>query len=149
MLHDERILKNKFAYFFTIVFLLGWMIFYAYHVFNISLRGYRIEEAYAAFKIPIYILYFTILPLLITSFICIFKESRNMFIYLNISLFLMTISNAIFFYGKYEKNPDSGLYIRSFLFVSILFVFGPAILINYFRHHPAENEIDNIGTHNG
>lgn len=65
------------------------MIFYICHVFNILLRGYRIEEAYAAFEIPIYILYFTILPLLITAFVCIFKESRNMFKYLNVSLFLV------------------------------------------------------------
>lgn len=53
-----------------------------------------------------------------------------------------------FWYGKYGKNPDLGLYIRSFLFVSILFVVGPAIFINYCKHHPTKNEIDSIGTHN-
>ncbi|MDF2551161.1 MAG: hypothetical protein K0R77_436 [Chryseobacterium sp.] len=148
MLHDERILKNKFAYFFTIIFILGWMIFYAYHAFNILLRGYRIEEAYSAFEVPVYILYFTILPLLIIAFVCIFKESRNMFKYLYISLLLMTFYNAIFFYSRYQKNPDLGLYIRSFLFVSILFVVGPAILINYFKHQSAKSEIDNIGRQN-
>ena len=146
MLHDERILKNKFAYFFTIIFVLGWIIFYSRSVFNISLQGYRIEKDYATFEIPIYILYFTIFPLLIAALVFIFKESRNMFIYLNISMLLTTIYTAIFFYCKYEKNPDLGLYIRSFLFVEILFVVGPALLINYCRHRPAENEIDRIGT---
>ncbi|MDR6525856.1 hypothetical protein [Chryseobacterium rhizosphaerae] len=147
MLHDERILKNKFTYFFTIIFVLCWMIFFAYNMFNIFLRGYGLREEYNAYKIPISILYFLILPLLTITFVSIFKESRKMFHYLNISLFLMIIFHAIIFYVKYQRTTNPATYLFLYLFSNILFVVGPVVLINYFKYHPAKNEIENIGKH--
>jgi glucan phosphoethanolaminetransferase (alkaline phosphatase superfamily) len=148
MLHDERILKNKFAYFFAIIFVLCWMIFFAYNMFKIFLRGYGLAEEYTAFKIPIYALYFLILPLLTVTFVSIFKESRKMFFYLNISLFLMIIFHAIIFYVKYQRTASPATYLFLYVFSNLLFVVGPVVLINYFKHIPAKNEIENIGKHN-
>ncbi|MCE4063718.1 hypothetical protein LXM63_01310 [Chryseobacterium gleum] len=148
MLHEERILKHKFAYFFAIIFVLCWMIFFTYNMFNIFLRGYGLKEEYNAFKLIIYVLYFLILPLLTVTFICIFKESRKMFFYMNISLFLMLIFHAVIFNVRYQKLPNSNnKYLLFYIVFNILFVIGPVVLINYFKHNPAENEIENIGKH--
>ncbi|RQO34414.1 hypothetical protein DBR39_20530 [Chryseobacterium sp. KBW03] len=124
------------------------MIFFAYNMFNIFLRGYGLKEEYNTFKILIYVLYFLILPLLTATFICIFRESRKMFFYLNISLFLMLIFHAVIFNGKYQKieNPTNK-YLLSYIFLNIIFVVGPVVLINYFKHHPAGDEIESIGKH--
>jgi len=148
MLHDERILKNKFAYFFTIVFVLCWMIFFAYNMFNIFLRGYGLKEEYNAVKIPIIALYFLILSLLSITFVNIFKESRKMFYTLNISLFLMIIFHAIIFYPKYQRTKSPATYLFLYIFSNVLFVVGPVVLINYFKHHPAKSELEEIGKHN-
>lgn len=146
MPHDERILKHKFAYFFAIIFVLCWIVFFAYNMVNIFLRGYGLKEEYSTFKILIYILYFLILPLLTITFVSIFKESKKMFFYLNISLFFMLIFHVVIFNGKYQKiqNPSTG-YLFSFILLNILFVLGPVVLINYFKHIPTENEIESIG----
>lgn len=77
MLHDERILKNKFAYFFTIVFLLGWIIYYGVFAVNVLLRGYRLAEKYVKFRVPVYFLNLIVFALLIVTFIHIFKESKK------------------------------------------------------------------------
>ena len=148
MLHDERILKHKFAYFFAIIFVFCWIIFFAYNMVNIFLRGYGLKEEYNTFKILIYILYFLILPLLTITFVSIFKESRKMFFYLNISLFLMLIFHAVIFNGRYQKiqNPTTG-YLFSYILLNILLVVGPVVLINYFKHIPKESEIEDIGKH--
>lgn len=147
MLHDERILKHKFAYFFAIIFVLCWMIFFAYNMFKIFVMGSGLREEYTAFKIPIYALYFLILPLLVVTFVCIFKESRKMFTYLNISLFLMIIFHAIIFCVKYQRTTNHATYLFLYLVSNVLFVVGPVVLINYFKHHPAKSEIEEIGTH--
>lgn len=146
MLHDERILKNKLAYFFAIMFILCWMIFFAYNMFNIFLRGYGLKDEYDTFKIPIYILYFLIFPLLTITFISIFKESRKMFIYLNITLFLMIIFHTIIFYVKYQKSTNSTVYLYSYIFANLLFVVGPTVIINCLKHTPTNSEIEKIGT---
>ncbi|WP_353145295.1 hypothetical protein [Chryseobacterium sp.] len=145
MLHDERILKHKFAYFFAIIFVLCWLIFFAYNMFKIFLMGYGLKEEYNTFKILIYVLYFLIFPLLTITFVSIFKESRKMFFYLNISLFSMLIFHAVIFNVKYQKNTNPTGYLLSYILSNILFVVGPVILINYFKHNPKENEIENIG----
>ena len=146
MLHKERIFKHKFAYFFAIVFVLCWIIFFAYNMVNIFLRGYGLKEEYYTFRIIIYVLYFLILPLLAVTFVSIFKESKKMFFYLNISLFFMLIFHAVIFNGKYQKiqNPSTG-YVFSFILLNILFVVGPVVLINYFKYIPTEDEIENMG----
>jgi hypothetical protein len=149
MLHDERILKNKFAYFLAIIYVLCWMIFFAYNMFNIFLRGYGLAEEYIEIKAPIYVLYFLILPLLTVTFVSIFKESGKMFFCLNISLFLMIIFHALIFYVKYQKTTKHSVYLFLYLFSNILFVIGPVIFINYFKHtRTIGNEIENIGIHN-
>lgn len=147
MLHDERILKHKFAYFFAIIFVLCWMIFFAYNMFKIFVIGSGLREEYTVFKIPIYVLYFLILPLLVVTFVCIFKESKKMFTYLNISLFLMIIFHAIIFCVKYQRTTNHTTYLFLYLVSNVLFVVGPVILINYFKHHPGKSEIEEIGTH--
>ncbi|MDR2235142.1 MAG: hypothetical protein LBE92_03380 [Chryseobacterium sp.] len=148
MLHDERILKNKFAYFFAIIFVLCWMIFFAYNMFNIFLRGYGLAEEYIAFKIPIYALYFLILPLLTATFVNIFKESGKMFFYLNICLCLMFIFHAIIFYVKYLRSTNTTISLFFYIFSNIIFVVGPVIFINYFKHTPSlGRDIENIGKH--
>ncbi|VEH20064.1 Uncharacterised protein [Chryseobacterium nakagawai] len=148
MLHDERILKHKFAYFFAIIFVLCWMIFFAYNMFKIFVIGAGLREEYNTFKIPIYVLYFLIFPLLIITFVSIFKESRKMFTYLNISLFLMIIFHAIIFYVKYQRTTNHETYLFLYIVSNVLFVVGPVVLINYFKHYPAKSEIEEIGTHN-
>lgn len=149
MLYEERILKNKFAYFFAIIFVLCWMIFFAYNMFNIFLRGNGLAEEYIALKVPIYVLYFLILPLLTVTFVSIFRESEKMFFYLNISLFLMIIFHAMIFYIKDQRVTNHTVYLFSYIFSNILFVVGPVILINYFKHTPpVGREIENIGKHN-
>lgn len=145
MLHDERILKNKFAYFFTIIFVLGWMIFYAYNIFKIFIMAYGFKEEYDYIKIPIYLLYFIIFPLLIFTFISIFKESKMMFKYLNTSVVLIIIFHLLFFYVKYQKISDNSHFIYSFIIMNVLFILVPVVFINYSRHLPINNEIEEIG----
>ncbi len=146
MLHDERILKNKFAYFFTIVFLLGWIIYYGVFVINVLLKGYRVVEKYIKFRIPIYFLNFIAFILLILTFVHVFKESRKMFKYLNSTCITIIILASVSFYINYDGKW--GVYIYSFLFGLTLFLIGPVLLINYFKHIPAKSEIENIGKHN-
>ncbi|MEC3876858.1 hypothetical protein [Chryseobacterium salviniae] len=148
MLHEERILKNKFAYFFAIVFVLCWMIFFAYNMFNIFVRNYGLKDEYSGIKIPIYALYFLILPLLSITLVSIFKESIKMFTYLNISLLLMIIFHGLLFYISYTKVKKPNEYLISYMFSNLLFIVGPTILINYLKYSPANNEIESIGTHN-
>lgn len=146
MLHDERILKNKFAYFFTIVFLLGWIIYYGVFAINILLRGYRLSEKYVEFRFFVYFLNFIVFVLLIVTFIHIFKESKKMFAYLNITGFLIIILGSLSFYMNYGELWKT--YINSFLITLFIFLIVPTLFINYLRHSPAKNEIENIGTHN-
>ncbi|KFF14813.1 hypothetical protein IW15_05100 [Chryseobacterium soli] len=145
MLHDERILKNKFAYFFTIIFILGWIIYYGAFIINVLLKGYRLVEKYSKFKTLLYLLNFIIFTLLIVAFIHIFRESKKLFMYLNISSALIIILGLISFYINYEGKW--GIHIYSFLFGFALLLIGPTLLINYFRHIPAKNEIEQIGQH--
>lgn len=145
MLHDERILKNKFAYFFTIIFVLGWMIFYAYNIFKIFIMAYGFNEEYSLIKVPIYVLYFIIFPLLIFSFISIFKESKMMFKYLNTSVVLIIIFHLLFFYVKCQKISDPSHFIYTFIIMNVLFILIPVVFINYSRHSPINNEIEDIG----
>ena len=147
MLHEERILKHKFAYFLAIIFVLCWIVFFAYNIFNIFLRGYGLKEEYNTFKMIIYVLYFLIFPLLTITLVSIFQESRKMFLYLNISLFLMLIFHVIIFSVRYQKNTIPTTYLFPFILMNILCVVGPVILINYFKHNPVKNEIENIGKH--
>ncbi len=145
MLHDERILKNKFAYFFTIGFVLGWIIYYGVFVINVLLKGYRLLEKYTQFRIPIYFFNFIVFTLLIVTFVHIFKESAKMFIYLNMTgvsiIFLGSLSFYINYDGRWER------YIYSFSLGLTLFLIAPILFINYSRHRPAKSEIDNIGKH--
>ena len=145
MLHDERILKNKFAYFFTIIFVLGWMIFYAYNIFKIFIMAYGFNEEYSMIKVPIYVLYFIIFPLLTISFISIFKESKMMFKYLNTSVILIIIFHLLFFYVKCQKISDPSHFIYTFIIMNFLFILIPVIFINYSKHSPVNSEIEDIG----
>lgn len=103
MLHDERILKNKFAYFFTIIFILGWIIYYGVFVINVLLKGYRLVEKYIKFRIPIYFLNFIVFTLLIVTFVRVFKESKKMFMYLNLTCVLIIILGSLSFYINYDE----------------------------------------------
>ncbi|WP_267405380.1 MULTISPECIES: hypothetical protein [unclassified Chryseobacterium] len=145
MLHDERILKNKFAYFFTIIFVLGWLIYYSAAIINILFKNYGIVEQYRMLQIPIYLLIFLTFILLIITFINIFKEAKRMFLCLNISISLICILWSISFFNNYKEGMDRYLY--SFL-IFIALLIGSGLLINYFKHSPSKNEIDSIGTHN-
>ncbi|UWX62279.1 hypothetical protein N0B40_08295 [Chryseobacterium oranimense] len=145
MLHDERILKNKFAYFFTIIFLLGWIIYYGVFVINVLLKGYRLVEKYIKFRVPIYFLNFIAFILLILTFVHVFKESRKMFKYLNSTCITIIILASVSFYINYDGKW--GAYIYSFLFGLTLFLIVPVLLINYFKHIPVKSEIENIGKH--
>ncbi len=146
MLHDERILKNKFAYFFTIIFILGWIIYYGVFVINVLLKDYRLVKKYIKFRIPIYFLNFIVFTLLIVTFVHVFKESKKMFMYLNLTCILIIILGSLSFYINYDEIW--GKYIYSFLLGLALFLIAPILLINYFKHTPAKNEIENIGKHN-
>lgn len=143
MLHDERILKNKFAYFFTIIFLLGWIIYYSVFAINILLKGYRLAEKYVKFRSFAYFLNFLVFILLIVTFINIFKESKKMFTYLNVTSCLIVVLGFLSFYMNYGELWKT--YINSFLITLFIFLIVPTLLINYFRHTPAKNEIEEIG----
>ncbi|MDR4890777.1 MULTISPECIES: hypothetical protein [unclassified Chryseobacterium] len=145
MLHEERILKHKFAYFFTIIFVFAWIIYYGAVVINILLKGYRVKDEYTGFEIPYYSLTFIIFTLLIMTFISIFKESNKMFLYLNISMFLIMIAGLVTFYAKLGETSVKSIY--SLLITIAVLVIGPAILINYLKHNPAKSEIEDIGKH--
>lgn len=58
----------------------------------------------------------------------------------------MIVLGVISFYMNYEGLWKA--YINSFLIAFAVFLISPVLLINYFRHTPSKNEIDNIGTHN-
>ncbi len=145
MLHDERILKNKFAYFLAVIFVLCWIIFFAYNFFCIFLEGLGFKKEYSLIKAPIYVLYFLILPLLIMTFVSIFREQRRMFFYLNISLFLILLFHLLFFLMNYPQSKNQLVYGISFIVMNIVFVILPVVIINYFKHYPIKNEIEDIG----
>jgi len=104
MLHDDRILKNKFAYFFTIIFVFCWIVFFGYNMFSIFIEGCGFRREYSLIKVPVYVLYFLILPLLIMTFISIFREQRKIFLYLNVSLLLVLIFHSLFFLINYPQS---------------------------------------------
>jgi|GEM_PF-1265254 len=145
MLQEYKIFKNKFAYFFAIIFIFGWLLFFGYNIFKIYIKGYGLQEKYLTFKFPIFILYFLIFPLLIITFVNIFKESKKIFIYLNLTVFLIIIFHSIFFYVGVQKSKNIFQYFISFIFINMLDVIGPTILINYFKQKNINNEIDEIG----
>jgi len=145
MLHEERILKNKFAYFFTIIFVLCWMIYYGCVVFNILFKNYGITEQYKAIQIPIFLLIFATFILLAVTFVNVFKESGKTFIYLNISAALICLLWSVNFFKTYHEGMNA--YWSSFLFFIVFLVAGPLLLIRYFKHYPAKDEIENIGKH--
>lgn len=145
MLHEERILNNKFAYFFSIMFVLGWIIFYAFNIFKIFIMAYGFKEDYHMIKTPIYILYFIIFPLLTITFISIFKESKMMFKFLNISVILIIIFHLLFFYVKCQIISDPSHFIYTFIIMNVLFILIPVIFINYSKHSPINNGIEQIG----
>lgn len=145
MLHEERILKNKFAYFFSIIFVLGWIIFYAYNMVKIFIMAYGFKEEFNVIKIPIYTLYFIIFPLLILTFINIFRESKMMFKFLNTSVLLIIIFHLLFFFVRYQKISDPKYYMYSFIIMNVLFIIIPTVFINYSKYLPSNNEIEQIG----
>jgi hypothetical protein len=57
----------------------------------------------------------------------------------------MIIFHSIIFYVKYQRSTKETAYLYSYIFLNILFVVGPTVLINYFKHSPTNNEIENIG----
>ena len=145
MLHEERILKHKFAYFFAIIFVLCWMIYYGSVVFSILFKNYGITEQYKAIQIPVFLLIFGTFILLVVTFVNIFKESRKTFIYLNISVALICLLWSVNFFKTYHEGMNA--YLCSFLFFIVFLVAGPSLLIRYFKHHTAKDEIENIGKH--
>lgn len=145
MLHDDRILKNKFAYFFTIIFVFCWIVFFGYNMFSIFIEGRGFRKEYSLIKVPVYVLYFLILPLLIMTFISIFRELRKIFLYLNVSLLLVLIFHSLFFLINYPQSKKPLVYSISFIVMNVLFVILPGIIINYCKHHPTKNEIDRVG----
>ncbi|OBW45163.1 hypothetical protein AB671_02756 [Chryseobacterium sp. BGARF1] len=66
-----------------------------------------------------------------------------MFTYLNVTSFLIVILGFLSFYMNYGELWK--IYINSFLITLFIFLIVPTLLINYFRHTPAKNEIEEIG----
>lgn len=143
MLHEERIFKHKFAYFFAIIFVLCWMIYYGKVIFSILFKRYGITEQYEEIQIPIFLLIFGTFILLLATLISIFKESRKTFIYLNISVALICMLWSINFFKTYYEGMN--IYLYSFLCFIIFLLAGPLLLIRYFKHNQAEDEIENLG----
>jgi len=141
-MHEERLFKYKFIYFYSIVFLLFFSFYFFFRIGNIVFKGYTIDYKYEDFKIVIYVLFFTTFISLIFSLINIFKESKKAIFYFNISILLMLCLWSINFYvnNNFKKgNPYA-------LFIFYGFFFFSAFLINYFKHKVIDNEIDKIGT---
>ncbi len=144
-MQENRLFKYKFTYFFSISFILGWVIFFGYNIFNIYIQGYGLQKKYFIYRVPIFILYFSIFPLLNITLVYIFRECRKFFLYLNISTVLIIIFNLIFFYVGVQTSTNNFVYSISFMFMNLLFVIGPVLFINYFRQKNISNEIDKIG----
>lgn len=86
---------------------------------------------------------FSAFALLIITFIQIFKESKKMFIYLNITFILIIILGILSFYMNYGETWKS--YIKPFLTTIVVLLIIPIVIINYLRHTPSKNEIEDIG----
>lgn len=141
MLHDERIFKNKFIYFYVIIFCFFWLMYFGYFTLLMITDNFIINENYTSLKYLFYILTFGIFSTLLISFICIFRESNKFFISFNIAVFLMILLHLIRYFIDFKE-----IYIQFIYF--IVFLLGSGILVNVFRHKRKGNEIEEIGTHN-
>ncbi len=66
-----------------------------------------------------------------------------MFIYLNITFILIIILGILSFYMNYGETWKS--YIKPFLTTIVVLLIIPIVIINYLRHTPSKNEIEDIG----
>ncbi|WP_419868081.1 hypothetical protein [Chryseobacterium sp. CT-SW4] len=121
---------------------MGWLIHFGGIIGSIVLKNYRVIEPYKEMEALLYTLIFMNFLMLILAFVNIFRESPKMFLFLNISVILIISLLSIKFFvdGNFK---DSG-YLSSFIMV-IGFIIGSVLMINYFRHFPAKNEIEEIG----
>lgn len=141
MLHDERILKNKFAYFYAIIFCFLWLLYFGYFTLLMITNNFIINENYVSLKYVFYILTLGIFSTLLVSFICIFKESKKFFINFNIAIFLIILLHLIRYFIDFKEIHLQFVYF-------IIFLLGSGILINFFRHKIKKNEIEEIAKHN-
>ncbi len=138
MLHDERILKNKFIYFYAIIFCFLWLMYFGYFTLLMLTNNFIINENYVNLKYLFYILTFGIFSTLLISFICIFKVSKFFFIYFNIAVFLIILLHIIRYFIDFKKVHIQFVYF-------IIFLVGSGVLVNVFRHKAKGNEIEEIG----
>jgi hypothetical protein len=141
-MHEERIFKHKFIYFYSIIFLFGYTFYYGVIIVKFFFRKYRLDEVLGWNRIPIYLLFFLTFICLILSLINIFKESYKSIFYFNIAVILITITlflNAYF--NKLFEKPYSILAITVYLLLLSFSVF----LINFYKHKPIVSEIEDLG----
>ncbi len=138
MLHDERILKNKFAYFYAIIFCFFWLMYFGYFTLLIISDNFIISENYAGLKYLFYTLIFGIFSTLLISFVCIFKESNKFFISFNTAVLLIIFLHLLRYFIDFKEIYSQFVYFIFFLFLS-------GMLVNIFRHKRSKCEIENIG----
>ncbi len=138
----DRIFRYKFIYFYAIIFLLGWIIYYGIHVFNIVFEGFRLDETLGLLIVPIYFLFFGIFSMAILSLVNIFRESKRCVVYFNVLTVLLALITILNYY-------INGYYGKKYFFIALIFFFGllsfSAFLINYYSYKSSENEIEDIG----
>ncbi|OJX31380.1 MAG: hypothetical protein BGO86_03405 [Chryseobacterium sp. 36-9] len=141
-MQENRLFKYKFIYFYSIVFLFGWLIYYGFHIGNIVFRGFRLDESFGFFKIPLYLLFFSIFVFLILSLVNIFKESYRSILYFNIAICLLV---TITFINSYLNQFYNKQYFIPAIILYLSILFFSAFLINYYKYKPPKNEIEEIG----
>ncbi len=130
-MHDERLFKYKFIYFYSIVFLFGWSLYYGFHIGNILFKGFRLDEELGLLKMLIYILFFTPFLFSILSLINVFKESYKSIRYFNIVILLIITTT---FVSSYLNHTYKKPYFIVALLFYLLILFFSAFLINFYKH---------------
>ncbi|MNK85584.1 hypothetical protein D3C87_1054690 [compost metagenome] len=142
-MHENRLFKYKFIYFYSIVFLFGWSIYYGIHIGNIFFKGFRLDKSLGFFKLPLYLLVFFTFIFLVLSLVNVFKESYKSILYFNIVICLLAITTFVNSYlNHFYKQP----YFIPAIILYLFILFFSAFLVNFYKYKPVENEINNIGT---
>ncbi len=140
-MEEDRIFKNKFAYFLAIIFCFGWIIFIGFSIGKIIFKGYEVIDEYNMYSLLFYFFLFATFATFILALVKIFSESKKAFLFLNISIALL-----IFFqlFGLIVIRKTFPSIFSPFILKNLLII-GFGFLINYFRHTPKKNEIEEIG----
>lgn len=142
-MEDNRIFKYKLVYGLTIFYLFGWILFFIYRLFQVVFTNFKFFDEYKSIAFMYYLFYISVIIFLVLGLIHIFKESRKAFLYINVGL-LIIITQALFMITFDLINQIKRFSIPSY-FITIFIISTSIFLINYYKHHPKNDEIEQIG----